>query len=180
MKTKIICYNQVEYWNSKALALAFYRDCEKNTEGCERERYMNIIDDILDGRSVCTDGCSDVKTAKEAFFATPDNTRDYGGKVHYPIYPTSKLDKETVAKIMDKDIKDILEDKLINNAVSFVFHHSHSLIQITYVPEWKRVYVRDYNNTDSLEFEKLVERLGKCLKGKLNSKTFDYCEFILV
>ena len=86
----IICYNTIEYWNKRENALRFYKDAERNTEGSERERYMNIVDDLEDGKALCEDGASQSieflrELERNLNVGTPDGTRDYGNKIHYPI-----------------------------------------------------------------------------------------------
>ena len=87
---QIICYNQIEYWNKRENALWFYKDAERCCEGSERERYMNIVDDLEDGKALCEDGCSlsaEYLRANGRIMKVnnPDGTRDYGGKIWYPV-----------------------------------------------------------------------------------------------
>lgn len=53
---KIICYGQEEIYTDRKKAIQFYRDCADHSEGAERERYVNILFDLMDGKSLCTDG----------------------------------------------------------------------------------------------------------------------------
>lgn len=50
---KTICYKKEQTWNKRAEALDFFYDCVANSEGSERDRYLNIIDDIFAGKTVC-------------------------------------------------------------------------------------------------------------------------------
>lgn len=52
----VICYRQKEYWESREAALDFYMEGVRCCDGAERERYMNVVLDIMDGLDVCTDG----------------------------------------------------------------------------------------------------------------------------
>ena len=54
----IICYGKAEKM-PRAKALKFYKDCARACEGAERERYTNIVLDLMEGWNLCTDGDSD-------------------------------------------------------------------------------------------------------------------------
>lgn len=56
---KIICYGQEEIYTDRKKAMQFYMNCADNSEGSERERYINILFDLMDGKSLCTDGWYD-------------------------------------------------------------------------------------------------------------------------
>lgn len=56
---KIICYGQEEIYTDRMKAMQFYMNCADNSEGAERERYLNILLDLMDGKSLCTDGWYD-------------------------------------------------------------------------------------------------------------------------
>ena len=54
----VLCYNEWKHWDSRNDALAFYRECADCSEGSERERYVNILFGIMDGRrNVSDSGC---------------------------------------------------------------------------------------------------------------------------
>lgn len=53
-KVKITCYGETKEWIRKD-ALKFYKEAERCCEGSERERYMNIVDQLEDGETVCVD-----------------------------------------------------------------------------------------------------------------------------
>ena len=53
-KVVITCYNKTEMWIRKD-ALKYFKECERACEGSERERYMNIVDQLEDGKVVCSD-----------------------------------------------------------------------------------------------------------------------------
>ena len=86
---EIVCYNQIESWHTRKNALKFFRDCARNSEGAERERYINIVWDLEDKKTLCHDGSSlpiAVLEQNNLFCKTdaPDGTRDFGGKIWYP------------------------------------------------------------------------------------------------
>ena len=47
----VTCYNEREKWASAEKAIEFYKDCAANSDGCERERYTNIILKLQDGET---------------------------------------------------------------------------------------------------------------------------------
>lgn len=47
-KVIITCYGKTEIMDRRK-AMAFYRDCANNSEGSERERYVNILFGLMDG-----------------------------------------------------------------------------------------------------------------------------------
>ena len=86
--TKIVCYNEIELWHSRKNALKFFNECARNSDGAERDRYINIIFDLEDKVAVPHDGSSypiEVLEEKGRIYNTtaPDHTRDYGGKIWY-------------------------------------------------------------------------------------------------
>lgn len=50
-----ICYNQAHWFSSKKKAEAFFKDCAYNSEGAERDRYIEILMQLDEGRKVCFD-----------------------------------------------------------------------------------------------------------------------------
>lgn len=52
---KIICYGRTEEWESREEAIEYFGQAAMCTEGSERERYMNIYFDLLDGKEICID-----------------------------------------------------------------------------------------------------------------------------
>lgn len=89
-KIKIVCYNQVEFWSSRKKALEFYRKACRACEGSERDRYLNIVWDLEDKKPICHDGSSlpyDVLAKNNLVMkvGSADGTRDFGGKIWYPI-----------------------------------------------------------------------------------------------
>ena len=55
MKIKTLCYGSIKEFNSIKEAKDFYLDCYYGSEGCERERYSNILMGILDGQKFVYD-----------------------------------------------------------------------------------------------------------------------------
>ncbi len=54
MKDKIIatgCYNRLDIWKDKKDALTFYKECASFSDGSEKERYTNIILDLMEENS---------------------------------------------------------------------------------------------------------------------------------
>lgn len=47
METYTLCYNTLQVFGSKEIALEFYKECYYCSEGSEHERYANIIMDLL-------------------------------------------------------------------------------------------------------------------------------------
>ena len=88
-KIVVICYNQIETWNDRQMAMDFYEDCARNCEGCERERYLNIYWDLKDGEDYASDHCSmpwhylDIM-GRHIKTTAPDGSRDFGGKIWFP------------------------------------------------------------------------------------------------
>lgn len=85
---EIVCYNRIELWHTRKNALNFYRDCVRNCDGAERERYINIVWDLEDKKTLCHDGSSvDYETAKANDWCykttAPDGSRDYNNKIWY-------------------------------------------------------------------------------------------------
>ena len=56
----VICYNRAEVWQSRSRALEFYMEGVCACEGCEAERYLNVVMDLAAGEAVCRDGVSDL------------------------------------------------------------------------------------------------------------------------
>lgn len=85
---EIVCYNQIECWHTRKNALRFFRDCARNCEGAERDRYVNIVWDLEDKKTICHDCSSlpyDVLKANGLYYKTtaPDGSRDYENKIWY-------------------------------------------------------------------------------------------------
>ena len=51
----IKCYGETKIWEDRIDALRFYKQGVAASEGCERERYMRIVIQLMEGRKVCTD-----------------------------------------------------------------------------------------------------------------------------
>lgn len=52
---KVTCYGKTEEWTSREDAQAFYIRCLQNSEGAERDRYLAIYLQLIDGEYVCSD-----------------------------------------------------------------------------------------------------------------------------
>lgn len=83
---KVICYDNIELWHSRKTAMEFFKDCIFNSEGAERDRYVNVYFDLEEGLDVCEDGASwplEVCEKKGWYLKTdaPDGSRDFGGKI---------------------------------------------------------------------------------------------------
>lgn len=50
-----ICYGKKQIWNNRNEAEDFYLDCMANSEGAERDRYVNIYIALKKGNEICTD-----------------------------------------------------------------------------------------------------------------------------
>ena len=53
-KVKITCYGKTDVMERKE-AMKFYRECADCSEGCERERYVNILFGLMDGLTEVSD-----------------------------------------------------------------------------------------------------------------------------
>ena len=58
----VLCYNTAEVWEDRTEAAAFYAEGVRECEGCEAERYMNVLMDLLEGRRICHDGVTRMLT----------------------------------------------------------------------------------------------------------------------
>lgn len=54
-KIKITCYGKTEIWADREKAKLFYLDCMANSEGAERDRYVNIYLQLMSGETECFD-----------------------------------------------------------------------------------------------------------------------------
>ena len=57
-----VCYNQATVWQSRELAAEFYLEAMLACEGCERDRYTDVLLDLMAGKSVCHDGVTAMLT----------------------------------------------------------------------------------------------------------------------
>lgn len=55
-KITVICYGEREEWDNRDEAIYHYKECVANSDGAERDRYVNILIDLLDGLVLCSDG----------------------------------------------------------------------------------------------------------------------------
>lgn len=51
-----VCYNQATVWQSRGMAAEFYLEAMTMCEGAERDRYTEVLLDIMAGMPVCHDG----------------------------------------------------------------------------------------------------------------------------
>jgi len=63
----VICYNQAEVWQSRSMAAAFYLEAMCACEGPERERYTEVLLDLMAGKAVCHDGVTRMLTWETAY-----------------------------------------------------------------------------------------------------------------
>ena len=63
----VLCYNQAEVWQDRTLAAEFYAEGVRECDGCEAERYMNVLMDLLSGAVVCRDGVTECLTRKTEY-----------------------------------------------------------------------------------------------------------------
>lgn len=54
-KIIVKCYGSEKTYNSRKEAIKEFREAAEWSDGCERERYMNILLDLYDGKKYCTD-----------------------------------------------------------------------------------------------------------------------------
>lgn len=52
---RVECYGEVKTYSSRSQAIEIFTEAAKNSYGCERERYQNILLDLYDGLSYCSD-----------------------------------------------------------------------------------------------------------------------------
>ena len=58
----VLCYNTAEVWQDRIAAAAFYAEGVRECDGCEAERYMNVLMDLVDGKRICHDGVTKILT----------------------------------------------------------------------------------------------------------------------
>ena len=51
----ITCYGAVQKWENKKDAIQFYFECVAESEGAEKERYVNILLQLFAGKTECKD-----------------------------------------------------------------------------------------------------------------------------
>lgn len=61
------CYNMAEVWANRSDAFEFFREAAWASEGCERERYMNILLDLMSGKHLCFDGSTTYLTQETEY-----------------------------------------------------------------------------------------------------------------
>lgn len=49
-------YCQDEVFPDRGSAIAFFTECAFGSEGSERDRYMNVLVELCEGKTYCTDG----------------------------------------------------------------------------------------------------------------------------
>ena len=178
-RIKIVCYNQVEYWGKRKNAEKFYENAVFATEGAERDRYVNILRDLRNGWLVCTDGFSSPGTTNVLPIDTPDGTRDWGGKVHYPVEkkkPHTTLDKETLANVLGIDATNVSEKSISDKykqGKAFLFYYNEGPIEIYHIPGWKKMWIIGYAPGDELYFNEVCRKMEDSMAIKLNSERCD-------
>ena len=53
-----ICYGHMDKWNNRAEAVKYFFECASCSEGAEKERYVNIMMELMAGANLATDGSS--------------------------------------------------------------------------------------------------------------------------
>ncbi len=51
-----ICYGHIDKWEDRAEAVKYFFECASCSEGAEKERYVNIMMDLMAGANLATDG----------------------------------------------------------------------------------------------------------------------------
>lgn len=88
----VCCYAFIERWNNRDNAIRFYAEAIVATEGAERDRYVAVMEDLVSGKDICTDGCSNYELCqKEKRFLrfrseNTTQTRDFGGRTWDPVF----------------------------------------------------------------------------------------------
>ena len=54
---QVTCYGETETL-TREKAVEKYQECAARSDGCERERYLRILDQLNEGENSCTDGMS--------------------------------------------------------------------------------------------------------------------------
>ena len=54
-KVTVICYGQEEEWSSREEAMLFYLEGVTESDGSERDRYLTILGELIEGKEVCRD-----------------------------------------------------------------------------------------------------------------------------
>ena len=52
---KTICYGTERTFDDRQEAVDFYENCVMNSEGSERDRYVEILIDLRCGKTICSD-----------------------------------------------------------------------------------------------------------------------------
>ena len=58
----VVCYNQAEVWKSREMAAAYYLEAMCACEGAEKERYTDVLLDLMAGKTVCHDKVTKILT----------------------------------------------------------------------------------------------------------------------
>lgn len=51
-----ICYGHIDKWQDRAEAVKYFYECALASEGAEKERYVNIMMELMGGSNFATDG----------------------------------------------------------------------------------------------------------------------------
>lgn len=51
-----ICYGHIDKWEDRVKAVKHFYECALCSEGSEKERYVNIMMDLMAGANLATDG----------------------------------------------------------------------------------------------------------------------------
>lgn len=61
MPVRTLCYNECTHWLTRRKAMNKFLDYAHNSEGCERERYMNVYIQLNEGNTFAWDMKYDVQ-----------------------------------------------------------------------------------------------------------------------
>ena len=51
-----ICYGRIDKWDDRVKAVKYFYECALCSDGSEKERYVNIMMDLMAGANLATDG----------------------------------------------------------------------------------------------------------------------------
>lgn len=51
-----ICYGHIDKWEDRTEAVKYFYGCANASDGAERERYVNVMMELMAGANLATDG----------------------------------------------------------------------------------------------------------------------------